>query len=54
MERGKCKDLSNKNKGYSASSEASSPTTVSPEYPQTVEKQDSDLKITYHNHDIGL
>jgi hypothetical protein len=27
-----------------ASSELSSPTTVSPEYPSTLEKQDSDLK----------
>jgi SMC interacting uncharacterized protein involved in chromosome segregation len=44
MERGKYKNISNKNQGYLASSEPSSPTTASPGYPNTPEKQDSDLK----------
>jgi hypothetical protein len=44
MERVKGKNISNRNQGYLASSEPSSPTTVSPGYPNTPEKQDSDLK----------
>ena len=44
MARGKGKNISNKNQGYLASSEPSSPTTASPGYPNTPEKQDSDLK----------
>ena len=40
----KGKNLSNRNQVYLASSEPSSPTTVSPGYPNTPEKQDSDLK----------
>jgi hypothetical protein len=35
MARGKDKNISNKNKGFLASSEPSSPTTVSPGYPNT-------------------
>jgi hypothetical protein len=38
MARGKCKNISNRNQCYLATSEPSSPTTTSPA------KQDSDLK----------
>jgi hypothetical protein len=44
MVKGKCKNISNRNQNYLASSEPSSPTTASPGYPITPEKQDSDLK----------
>ena len=44
MERGKGKNISNRNQGYVALSEPSSPTTASPGYTNTLEKQDSDLK----------
>jgi hypothetical protein len=44
MARDKHKNLSNRNRGYLASSEPSSPTTASPTYPNTPAKQDSDLK----------
>jgi hypothetical protein len=44
MVRGKHKNLSNRNQGYLASSESSSPTIASPGYPNTPEKQDLDLK----------
>jgi hypothetical protein len=44
MAKGKCKNISNRNQGYLTSSEPSSPTTVSPGYSNTPEKQDSDLK----------
>jgi hypothetical protein len=44
MERVKGKNISNRNQGYVASSEPSSPTTVSPGYPNTQEKHDTDLK----------
>jgi hypothetical protein len=44
MVRGKQKNISNRNQGYFASSEPSSPMTVIPAYPITPEKQDSDLK----------
>jgi hypothetical protein len=40
----KCKNRSNRNQGYLASSEPNSPTIASPRYPNTQEKQDSDLK----------
>ena len=40
----KGKNISNRNQGYLVSSEASSPTTGSPRYPNTPGKQDSDLK----------
>jgi hypothetical protein len=42
--RGKGKNISNRNQGYLASSEPSSPTIASPGYPNTPEKQNSDLK----------
>ena len=44
MVRGKCKTLINRNKDHSASSEPSPPTTASPGYSNTPEKQDSDVK----------
>jgi hypothetical protein len=44
MARGKCKNRSNRNQGYLASSEQNSPTIVSPGYTITPEKQDMDLK----------
>jgi hypothetical protein len=44
MVRGKHKNISNRNQGYLASSEPCSPTTGNPGYPNTLEKQDSDLK----------
>jgi hypothetical protein len=44
MVRGKGKNISSRNQGYLASSETNTPTTVSPGYPITPEKQDSDLK----------
>jgi hypothetical protein len=44
MVKGKHKKLTNRNQGYMASSEPSSPRTASPEYPNTPEKQDLDVK----------
>jgi hypothetical protein len=44
MAKGKHKDLTNRNKDHSPSSEQSTPTTASPGYPNTPGKQDSDLK----------
>jgi hypothetical protein len=44
MAKGKCKNLTNRNQDHSASSRPSTPTTVSPKYPNTPEKQDSNLK----------
>jgi hypothetical protein len=44
MVRGKGKNKSNRNQGYLVSSEPNSPTTMSPGYPNTPEKQDFDLK----------
>ena len=44
MARGKGKNISNRNQDYLALSDPSSPTTASPEYPNTPKKQDSDLK----------
>jgi hypothetical protein len=38
------KSIIKRNQGYLASSEPSSPTAESPEYPNTPEKQDWDLK----------
>jgi hypothetical protein len=40
----KCKDRSNRNQDYLASSEPNTPTIASPRYTTTPEKQDSDLK----------
>jgi hypothetical protein len=42
--KGKCKNLTNRKQDHSASPKPSLPTTVSPGYPNTPEKQDSDLK----------
>ena len=42
--KGKFKNISNRSQDYLASSELSSPNTTSPGYPNTPEKQDSDLK----------
>jgi hypothetical protein len=44
MVKGKCKNLTNRNQDYSSSSEPSTPTSASFGYPNTPEKQDSDLK----------
>ena len=44
MARVKGKDISNRNQGYLASSEPSSPTTVSMGYPNTSVKHNFDLK----------
>jgi hypothetical protein len=44
MMKGKPKNFTNRNQGYMASSEPSSPTTASPEYPNTLEKQDLYIK----------
>ena len=44
MAKGKCKNLINRNQEHWASSEPSTPTTTSPGYHNTPEKQDSDLK----------
>jgi hypothetical protein len=44
MAKSKPKNLTNRNQDYSASSEHSMPTTANPGYPNTPEKQDSDLK----------
>jgi hypothetical protein len=38
MAKGKHKNLTNRNQGYLASSESSSPTTASPGYPNRLEK----------------
>jgi hypothetical protein len=44
MAKGKHKNLTNRNQEYWSSSEPSTPTTASPGYLNTPEKQDSDLK----------
>jgi hypothetical protein len=44
MAKGKCKNLTNRNQDRSPSSEPSNPTSASPEYPNTPEKQDSNVK----------
>jgi gas vesicle protein len=44
MLKGKCKKLTNRKQDHSAILEPSTPTTARPEYPNTLEKQDSDLK----------
>ena len=45
MVRVKYKKLTNRNQGYLASSESSSPTKASLGYSNTLEKQDLDLKL---------
>jgi hypothetical protein len=47
MVRGKFKNISNRNQGYLALPEASSPITASIGYPNTLEKQDSNLKLHF-------
>ena len=44
MAKGKLKNFNNRNQDHLVSSEPSTPTTASPGYPTTPEKQDSDLK----------
>ena len=44
MAKSKCRNITNRNQGSMAASEPSSPTTGSPKYPNTPEKQDLDLK----------
>jgi hypothetical protein len=44
MAKGNLKNLTNRNQDHWTSSEPSRPTTVSSGYPNTPEKQDSDLK----------
>jgi hypothetical protein len=44
MAKGKHKNLTNRNQDHWASLEPSTPTTVSPGYPNTTEKQDWDFK----------
>jgi hypothetical protein len=44
MAKGKRKNLTNRKQEHWASSEPSTPTTTSPGYPNTPEKQDADLK----------
>ena len=44
MAKGKRKNLTNRNQEHSALSEPSTPTTASPGYPNTPEKQDSESK----------
>jgi hypothetical protein len=44
MEKGKLKNLTNRNKDHSPSSEPSTSTSASPGYPNTPSKQESDLK----------
>jgi hypothetical protein len=44
MMKGKHKNLTNRNQDYLASTEPSYPTTASPGYSNTPEKQDVDLK----------
>jgi hypothetical protein len=45
MAKGKHKNISNRNQDDLASSESSSSTTANPGYPNTQEKQDSNLKL---------
>jgi Skp family chaperone for outer membrane proteins len=44
MAKGKCKNVTNRNQDYLALSEPSTPTTESPGYPNTLEKQNLNLK----------
>jgi hypothetical protein len=53
MARDKHKNISYRKQDYLASSDASFITIANPEYPNTLEKQDSDFKITSHD-DRGL
>jgi hypothetical protein len=54
MAKGKRENINNRNQDYLApSSEPSSPTTVNSGYPNTPEKQDSDLKSS-QDDDRGI
>jgi gas vesicle protein len=44
MAKGNCKNLTNRKQDHSPSLEPSTPTSASPEYPNTPEKLDPDLK----------
>ena len=52
MAKGKRKIITNRNQVHMATSEPSSPNTASPRYPNTLEKQELDLKS--HDTDRGL
>jgi hypothetical protein len=54
MAKDKCKKLTNRNQDYLASSEPSTPTTASPRYHNTLEKQDLDLTIISHDAGRGF
>jgi hypothetical protein len=54
MMKGKCNNLTNKNPDYLASSEPSTATAARPGYPNTLEKQDSDLNHIYHDAGKGF
>jgi hypothetical protein len=54
MMKGKCKNFTNRNQGYMASSEPSSPTTAKSWIPQHTEKARFGFKITSHGTDRGL
>ena len=45
MARAKGKNINNRNQGYLSSAEPRSPTTASPGYPNTLEKQELELKL---------
>ena len=45
MARGKHNNINSRNQCHWATSEPTTPTTASPEYPNTPEKQDSGLKF---------
>jgi hypothetical protein len=47
MAKGKCKNLTNRNQEHWASSEPSTPTTMSPGYARTPQKKDMDLKLYF-------
>jgi hypothetical protein len=44
MAKGKCKNVTNRNQDYLATLELSFPTTESPRFPNSLEKQDVDLQ----------
>jgi len=54
MARGKLRNISNKSQEYLVSSESSTSTKANTGYPNTPEKQDLGIKITYHDYDKGL
>jgi exonuclease III len=45
MAKGKCKNFTNRNQDHSSSSEVNTTNTASPGYPNTLERQDSDVKV---------